>query len=135
MQLVALKMGLLVGLLSAALGFLVVAFGRRYGAGWHSHVQRIMIGLSTASIAQFGAQGIWEMIARHTTPHSREEYEHVMALQGKLLNTNSAIYVIVLIWWIVCLWIDEPGTAVEESTIAPMPEYLGAQETADGPDS
>ena len=68
-----------------------------------------MIGLSTASISQIGAQGIWEIIARHTTPHSREEYEHVIGLQGKLLNTNSAVYVIVLIWWIVCLWIDEPG--------------------------
>ena len=122
MQLIALKMGLLVGVLSVGLGFLVVAFGQRYGAGWRSHVQRIMIGLSTASIAQFGAQGIWEMIARHTTPHSRDEYEHVMALQGKLLNTNSAIYVIVLIWWIVCLWIDEPGGATSAS--APVREYV-----------
>jgi hypothetical protein len=116
MQLMALKMGLLVGVLSVALGILVLAFGQRYGAGWHSHVQRIMIGLSTAALAQFGAQGIWEMIARHTTPHSRAEYEHVMALQEKLLNTNSAIYVIVLIWWIVCLWIDEPGTEAERSS-------------------
>jgi hypothetical protein len=137
MQLVAVKAGLLVGVLSVGLGFLVVAFGRRYGAGWHSHVQRIMIGLSTASIAQFGAQGIWEMIARHTTPHSRDEYEHVMALQGKLLNTNSAIYVIVLIWWIVCLWIDEPGTTTLESagSKAPVREYLDANETSENPGS
>ena len=99
--------------------------------------QRIMIGLSTASIAQFGAQGIWEMIARHTTPHSRDEYEHVMALQGKLLNTNSAIYVIVLIWWIVCLWIDEPGTAVANTsdTTSPVREYLDVTETSESPES
>ena len=113
MQLIAVKTGLLVDVLSIALGFLVVALGRRYGAGWHSHVQRIMVGLSTASIAQIGAQGTWEIIARHTTPHSQAEYEHVMALQEKLLNANSAVYVIVLIWWIVCLWIDEPGTAAD----------------------
>ena len=43
-----------------------------------------------------------------------------MALQGKLLNTNSVIYVIVVIWWIVCLWIDEPGTAVTVAE-APVP--------------
>src|SRR5947208_16545153 len=108
MQFVAVKLGLVTDVLSICLGVLVVAAGQRYGAGWRSHVQRIMIGLSTASIAQFGAQGIWETIARHTTPHSRAEYEHVMALQGKLLNTNSAIYVIVVIWWIVCLWVYEP---------------------------
>ena len=118
MQLVAVKMGLLVDVLTVGLGFLVVAFGRRYGAGWHSHVQRIMIGLSTASLSQMGAQGIWEVIARHTVPHTRAEYDHVIGLQEKLLNTNSAVYVIVLVWWIVCLWMDEPGaasTAVEES--------------------
>ena len=66
LQLLAEKTGLLVGVLTVTLGLLVVAFGRRYGAGWHSHVQRIVIGLSTASIAQLGAQGIWQMIARHT---------------------------------------------------------------------
>ena len=132
MQLIAVKTGLLVDVLSVALGLLVVAFGQRYGAGWRSHVQRIMIGLSTASISQLGAQGIWESIARHTTPHTREEYEHVIALQGKLLNTNSAVYVLVLIWWIVCLWIDEPGTAV--ATVAEKPtsaEALPANETGD----
>jgi hypothetical protein len=132
MQLFAVKTGLLVDVLSIALGLLVVACGQRYGAGWHSHVQRIMIGLSTASIAQIGAQGIWEIIARHTTLHSREEYEHVMALQGKLLNTNSAVYVIVLIWWIVCLWIDEPGSARAMVVAEPKStEALSANETGD----
>ncbi len=137
MQLFAVKTGLLVDVLSVALGFLVVAFGQRYGAGWRSHVQRIMIGLSTASIAQIGAQGIWEIIARHTTPHSRTDYEHVIALQGKLLNTNSAVYVIVLIWWIVCLWLDEAGSAVANTadTKVPVREYLDASETSESLES
>ncbi len=135
MQLIAVKAGLLVDVLSVALGFLVVAFGQRYGAGWRSHVQRIMIGLSTASIAQMGAQGIWEIIARHTTPHSREEYEHVIGLQEKLLNTNSAVYVIVLIWWIVCLWIDEPGAVASADTTAPVREYLDADKASESPES
>jgi hypothetical protein len=135
MQLVAVKTGLLVDVLSIALGLLVVALGRRYGAGWRSHAQRIMIGLSTASIAQLGAQGIWEIIARHTTPHSQAEYERVLGLHDKLLNTNSAVYVIVLIWWIGCLWIDEPGTAaVSDRLEAPVHEYLDSNETAEGSD-
>ena len=131
MQLFAVKTGLLVDVLSVALGFVVVAFGKRYGAGWHSHVQRIMIGLSTASIAQMGAQGIWEIIARHTTPHSRAEYERVIGLQGKLLNTNSAVYVIVLIWWIVCLWIDEPGASSTSADESGGTEAQPAIETGD----
>jgi hypothetical protein len=45
--------------------------------------------------------------------------------------------VIVLIWWIGCLWIDEPGTAALESgsSEAPVREYLDANETAEGSDS
>lgn len=119
MQLLAVKTGLLQYVLAILLGILVVAFGARYGAGWHSHVQRIMIGLMTASLSQLSAQGAFEIIVRHTTVDSRAKYEHLMNLQEKLLNANSAIYVLVLIWWIVCLWIDEPGspsTASAEET-------------------
>ena len=137
MQLFAVKTGLLVDVLTVGLGLLVVALGQRYGAGWRSHVQRIMIGLSTASIAQMGAQGIWETIARHTTPHSRAEYEHVLGLQEKLLNTNSVVYLLVLVWWIGCLWVDEPGVpaAERDNLNAPVHEYIESQETAEGLDS
>jgi hypothetical protein len=31
-------------------------------------------------------------------------------LAGKIFNANGAVYLAVLVWWIVCLWIDEPGT-------------------------
>jgi hypothetical protein len=120
MQFLSVKIGLLVDVLSIALGILVVAVGARYGAGWRSHVQRIMIGLSTASLSQMCAQGIWQVIAHHTTPHSQAEYERVLGIQEKLLNTNSAVYVIVVIWWIICLWNDEPGSATRsEAEIAP----------------
>ncbi|WP_109487242.1 hypothetical protein [Occallatibacter savannae] len=119
MQFIAVKLGLLTDVLSVCLGLLVVAVGSRYAAGWRSHVQRIMIGLSTASLAQMAAQGIWQTIARHTTPHSQAEYEHVIGIQEKLLNTNSAVYVLVIIWWIVCLWPDEPSVDQPEAPGAP----------------
>lgn len=133
MQFLAVKTGLLTDVLSVGLGLLVVALGARYGAGWRSHVQRIMIGLSTASLSQMTAQGVWQIIARHTTPHSQAEYEHVMGLQDKLLNTNSAMYLLVLIWWIVCLWIDEPGpgaTAADDAESS-IVAAAAADETGD----
>jgi hypothetical protein len=111
LQLLAVKTGLLVHVLTILLGILVVAFGARYGAGWRTHVQRIMIGLSTASLSQLAAQGAFEIIVHHTTIDSRAKYEHLMTTQEKLLNGNSAVYILVLIWWIVCLWMDEPGKA------------------------
>jgi hypothetical protein len=108
MQLLSQKTNLLVDVLTVSLGVLVVLFGRRYGAGPHSHVQRIVIGLSTASLAQMAAEGIWEIVAHATTPHSEAEYLQAMALRDKLFNANSVVYIAVVVWWIGCLWMDEP---------------------------
>jgi hypothetical protein len=33
----------------------------------------------------------------------------VIGLINSLKNANSIIFLVVLVWWIVCLWIDEPG--------------------------
>ena len=129
-QFLAVKLGLAVDVLSVALGILIVAAGSRFGAGWRTHVQRIVIGISTASISQLTAQGVWQTIARHTTPHSQAEYERVIGIQEKLLNTNSAVYVLVFIWWIVCLWIDEPGTAADRTGYEAAPAS-SAMDTGD----
>lgn len=126
LQLLAIKTGLLVHVLTILLGIVVVAFGARYGAGWRTHVQRIMIGLSTASLSQLAAQGGFEMIVRHTTVDSRAKYEHLMNTQERLLNGNSVVYILVLIWWIVCLWIDEPGSS--------DPALVAVPAGGDGPD-
>lgn len=131
MQFLAVKTGLLTNVLAVLLGVLVVAFGARYGAGWRSHAQRIMIGLSTAALAQLALQGVWESIVRHTLPHSRAEYEHVMNLQEKLLNSNSLVYLLVVVWWIVCLWVDEPGTAAPTGAVAASTDSAPAEEVGE----
>ncbi len=123
MQLLAQKASLFVDVLTIGLGILIVLFGRRYKAGFRSHTQQIIIGLSTASIAQLAMQGVWEAIARHAVAHTMDEYNRILDLRGKLLNANSAVYIAVLIWWIVCLWKDEPGTATP-AVAAPHAEYL-----------
>jgi hypothetical protein len=55
-------------------------------------------------------------------PHTEAEFERIMGLRDKLFNANSAVYVAVLVWWIVWLWMDEPGTAAngEGSTVAAL---------------
>jgi len=110
MQLGAQKLDMLIDLLTVELGILVVLLGRRFGAGWHTHTQRIVIGLSTASAAQLAVQAIWQFIARTASPHSQAEYDRIVGLRDKLFNANGAVYVAVLIWWIACLWIDAPDT-------------------------
>ncbi len=110
LQLLAQKASLLVDVETIALGLLIVTIGRRFGAAFRSHTQQIMIGLSTASIAQLTMQAVWERIAHTAVAHTMADYEHIVGIREKLFNTNSVVYLAVLIWWIVCLWIDEPGT-------------------------
>jgi hypothetical protein len=110
MQLAAQRIELLGDLLAAELGLLVVLLGRRFGAGWRSHTQQIMIGLSTAGLTELAMRIIWQEIAAHAVARTQMEYERIMGLQQKLYNANNVVYLAVLVWWVVCLWIDEPGT-------------------------
>ena len=127
MQLGAQKLDMLVDLLTVELGLLVVLVGRRTGAGWRTHTQRIVIGLWTASSSQLAVEGIWQYIARTAAPHTQAEYEHVLGLRDKLFNANGAVYVAVLIWWIACLWADErTADSGEPPVMTPQPVYADA---------
>ncbi len=111
LQLVAQKTQLLLDLLNIELGLMVVIFGRHFKAPWKSHTQRIAIGLSTGSIAGLAIQTIWQFIALRAAPHSQAEAQPLLDLRDRLFNANRAIYIAILIWWIVCLWIDDPASA------------------------
>ena len=112
------KGNLLLCMLTVELGLLIVVFGRRFEAGWRSHTQQIAIGLSTAAVGWLAVQGSWQImirpyITRAVQFHSRAEYQHIFGSDGigsKFIYAFQTIYLAALIWWIVCLWIDEPGT-------------------------
>jgi hypothetical protein len=89
----------------------VVLFGRRFKAGWRSHTQKIVIGLSAVAIAQLALQGTLQHIIKTAHPTSRAEYDQIMLLLTKLVNVNSGVYLAALLWWITWLWLDEPGAA------------------------
>lgn len=111
MQLLAQKGDTLVDLLTVETGLLVVLFGRHFKAGWKTHTQKIVIGLSTAASAWLAIQGVWQLVVRTVHPQTQQEYERVMGLGGKLVNANKVVFLAVLVWWIVWLWRDEPGAA------------------------
>jgi len=120
LQLFAQKGGLLVDVLTVLLGVLMVSIGSHYRAGWRTHTQRIMIGLSTASLAQIAVQVIWQVVAKSAKPHSMDEYNRIVNLRENLFNANGVVYLVVLIWWIACLWIDEPGKAEPAAIAVPL---------------
>lgn len=130
MEFFAQKVGLLADVLTIQLGLLVALFGRRYNAGWRSHTQQIVIGLSTVSIAQLAIQRAQQLIATHTIIHGAAEYQRVVGLMNKLNYAFAVIYLVVLVWWIMCLWIDEPGAATAVATPAQVPASADAGESS-----
>jgi hypothetical protein len=109
MQFAADKCMLLSGVLTIELGLLVTLLGRRFGAGWRSHAQRIMVGLSTVALAQLALRGTVQAIGKYSQIHTQAEYEKLLGLRDKLINADKVVYLCVLLWWIACLWIDEPA--------------------------
>jgi len=124
------KGDLLVNLLTVELGLLVALFGRRFQAGWRSHTQQIVIGQSTMAMAWLAIQGCWEIVWRTAHFHNRAEYERIVGLHDKLVNAGKAVYLAVLAWWIVCLWMDEPGSAAAAGN-SPAPEAEEAPQSAE----
>ncbi len=110
MDLFAQKSDLLGNVLFVLVGLLVAIFGRYYKAGWHSHTQQISIGLMMASVARLTIRGASEHIARTAVIHSQDDYNRVTGLLRSFQSAEGIIFLLVLIWWIACLWFDEPGT-------------------------
>ena len=136
LQLFAQKGGLLVDVLTVLLGILMVSIGSHYRAGWRTHTQRIMIGLSTTSLAQLAVQIIWQVIAKTAKPHSMAEYQHIVDLREKLFNANSVVYLAVVVWWIACLWINEPGSETADILVpvGPLDPLLEDSAKAEPPE-
>ena len=117
MDLFAQKTDLLANVLMVLIGLLVVIFGRFYKAGWHSHTQQIAIGLTMASVSQLTIRGASEHIARTAVIHSQDDYNRVTGLLRSFQTAEGIIFLMVLIWWIACLWFDEPGTEKQGTAI------------------
>jgi hypothetical protein len=130
MDLVAEKGNLLASELAIELGLVVVLLGRRFKAGWRSHPQQIVIGLSTAALAQLGLRGTLQAIGTHAHIHTQAEYERVVDLRDKLIHANNVVYLCVLVWWIAWLWIDEPGAASADASNAETESAPGESEAA-----
>jgi hypothetical protein len=138
MELAGQRGDMLSSLLAIELGILVALFGRRFHAPWRSHTQKLVLGLSTAAIAQLAVRGIWQAIVLKVSVHSQAEYDRVMNLQERLYNANNVVYLCVIIWWIVCMWTDEPGAIAPAASdpvhidpIAVLDEEGGKQPTLD----
>jgi len=114
-QLIAQRGDMLASLLAIEVGILALLFGRRYAAGLRSHTFQIILGLFVAAVSQLSVRAIWQITATKAVLHTQADYDKIIAFQGKLNNANNIVYIAVLIWWIVCLWNDEPTAAATQA--------------------
>ncbi|MGH9591117.1 MAG: hypothetical protein ACRD25_12035 [Terracidiphilus sp.] len=127
LQMFSQKGDVFAAILAVELGILVVFLGRRFRAGWRSHPQRIAIGLSAAALALLATRALLQAVGSHAAIHSRQDLARMFALQDRIAEANSAIYLLVLIWWIGSLWIDQPdGRASQPAQTEPARLNAGA---------
>jgi hypothetical protein len=110
MQLAAQKGELLVALLTVGLGLLVMLYGRHYKAGWRSHTQSIVIGLFAVAVSLLAL----EVVVLRTLHYTQAESASVMHLRLSFAIAHELVFLAALVWWIVWLWLDEPGAAKPE---------------------
>ena len=119
MQLCGQRGTLLLDVLTVELGIVLVLLGRRHGAGWRSHTQQLAIGLSTASLGQLAVQAILQAVFAKAVPRSQADVDRILGLRDKIYNADNVLYLLVIAWWIACLWIDEPDAAAVDPALAP----------------
>jgi len=128
--LAALKSQLFLAILTVEVGLLMRIFGRRFGSRFTSHTQQIMLGLSTYALGFLAVQSTTDIMKHTLHLTTRAEYEHVMKLFANMDNARFALWFLVLVWWIVWLWREEPGAAfrltTDEAPVEAVPAELGA---------
>jgi hypothetical protein len=128
--LTGMKGQLFVTVLTIQVALLLRIFGARFGFGWRTHVQQIALGLSTNALGFLIVQGITDIIQHTVHPTSRQQYDRIIRLVANLENARTALWFLVLIWWIIWLWRDEPGSSTLAGAQAPVlavPPPLEAQ--------
>jgi len=125
----ALKSQLFLALLTVEAGLLMRVFGRRFRSRFKSHPQQIMLGLSTYALGFLAVQATTDIIKHTVHLTSRAEYQHIVKLFSNFDNARFALWFLVLVWWIVWLWRDEPAAfrlTTDEAPIEIEPAVLDA---------
>jgi len=56
-------------------------------------------------------------LVKSAAPKTQAEYDHLIGIRDNLVSADNIVRVVVLVGWIVCLWIDEPGSKAEAAEL------------------
>jgi len=116
--LIGMKGQLAVMILTVLVSLVLRIYGPRFGAGWRSHPQQIALGLSTSALAFLAVQGVNDILSHTLHPKTREEYQHAVQLVTRLENARTVVWILALVWIIVWLWRNEPGSPADTAGAA-----------------
>lgn len=120
------KGNLLGQLLLLQVGVLILVLGRRYQAPLRSHTQKLALGLAALALVWLGTQLGWQIVVSTIHIQSRAQYDSVMALGGRLINTCHIANLIAVLWWIGWLWFEQAQPSATLSEPLPAPADLEA---------
>jgi hypothetical protein len=132
------KVNILASLLIVGLGLLVLFFGRCFNTGWRKHSSLILIGLVAIALTWLCILAYWKNLSLTILPNmTREQYQlaqgHIQEIGKKLFDGNRIVGIVVALWWVVSLWIDEPGIAASgnatEAELLPEISAVSASES------
>jgi hypothetical protein len=81
-------------------------------------------------MAQMLRDGVWQLIAMKAAPKTQAEYNHLVAIRDNMATANEVVFVLVVVWWIVNLWTDEPGAETPAQEIGPTAEHVLTEDAA-----
>ena len=120
--LAAMKFQLFLSIVTVEIGLLLRIFGKRFGFVWKSQPQQIALGLSTYALGFLAVQATTDTIKHTVHLTSREQYQHILSLFAKLDNARFCLWFLVLVWWTIWLWRNEPG---DVDALVPAPVLAG----------
>ena len=112
------KGNLLGQLLLLQVGLLILFLGRRYQAPLRSHTFKIALGFAALALVWLGSQLGWQIIVSTVHIQSRAQYDGILALGGRLINTGHIANLIAVLWWIGWLWFEEKQP-LQAASVAP----------------
>lgn len=110
-------------ILTVLLALVLRFVGTRFGAGWRSHPQQILLGLSTSALAFLAVQAVNDVLSHTLHPKSRQEYDHAVRLITHMENARTVVWTLALLWILYWVWREEPGAPAQAAlTEAPAGE-------------
>jgi len=116
---------MVLAILTVEVVLLFAIFAKRFGFDWRTHPRQIALGLVVNALGILSISGIAEYLKHYRDLSNPEVLRQSQALVENAEKGRHILGVLVLAWWIVCLWKDKPGVQPDDLAGALVPALAG----------